>query len=132
MGWFRSHRTDIFSYNSIKPKVYVFSCVHSTVAPHTDCEIEQWVSASISSTRTSQRAQKHVQTCSSGVMAHLLTCAGKPTAAWISPRGEPNRANVTAAPSRPANPCYVTLLHCGRMLKSGRGLDKCLPTLNLV
>ena len=33
--------------------------------------------------------------------------AGKPTAGWISPRSEPNRAHVTATPSTPANCCYV-------------------------
>jgi hypothetical protein len=75
----------------MKPKV--FSCVHSIVAPHTDCETEQWISASISSTRRSQRAQTHVGTCSSGVTEQPLMCAGKPTAGWISPRSEPNRAN---------------------------------------
>jgi hypothetical protein len=48
--------------------------------------------------------------------------AGKPTAGWISRRSEPNRANVTATPSGPANVCYITLLRRDRMLKSGRSL----------
>jgi len=38
------------------------------------------------------------------------------------PTGEPNKENVTPKPSRPANPCYITLLCCGRMVKSGCGL----------
>jgi hypothetical protein len=54
--WDSSDPTEqtFFSYNSIKPKV--LSSVHSIVAAHTDCETEQCTSASISSTRRSQRA----------------------------------------------------------------------------
>ena len=42
----------------------------------------------------------------------------KTTAGWISPRREPNRAIVTVTLSRPANPCYNTLLLCRRISKS--------------
>ena len=45
-------------------------------------------------------------------------CAGEPTAWWISPRSEPNTANVTATPSTLANLCYVAA-ECS---KSARGL----------
>jgi len=49
-------------------------------------------------------------------MQHPLMLAEKLTARWISPSGEPNTANVTVTPSTSANPCYIMLLHYGKML----------------
>jgi len=64
---------------------------------------------------------------SSGVTWRSLDGAGKPTAVWISKTSQPNTANVPATLSGTAKPCHITLLRCGRMLKSGRSLtDKSL------
>jgi hypothetical protein len=79
-------------------------CRFSTTLSSTSCSLLLVsLHATISWLSSSQRAQKDVRTFSIVVTWHLFMRAGKPTAAWISPRSEPNRDNVTSTPCSSAN-----------------------------